>query len=672
MLDLKRANRRKDCGAVRLVSNLRIGFSSSCVKPLFAVDTPVKVLQSWYFQMWEWQDATWHRLNSKDAKILEKAYLQDPSGCWPLTLGPHESCYQVDFFAMKQRSRNGRVRNLRRKEIPEIQVEAPEVVEAPAEAIPDVVPSDMEPLAQAVQEIPIPVPELLLPPAQDWSPPLNEAMEASLGRAEALVEACQALEEVVQEMPEAWQVPSDFGSLQSLQRSVALGRVVLVKGSWLALAFEPFSLGVADLPTRHTLPPEAIWTQMDSLDEATAAQRLVVLSADCAQESAASLSQQLGRANRLLSEGNAAKEERGVFLDCCSLYLDQSEGEISQCWRDTSEWLASPFTTKWLLSDAGSSGPRCWERHLAALRRSSHGGVFQVEFNTELMPLLTTPQVTPDALDSLLQEKSFRRPEDLEIAKALYREAFHRMVRSQEVMDCSNLDWDDFHMLQLAEVLIHCKSLVKLILAENRAGDFGFEALASRLPDTLEILDFSGNRFGDEGLRHLARHLPPRLRQLCLSSNHFGEPGMEALVKTLPDCSQLSSLSLARVPLAGASLSQLVALKALRHLCLNEAHLGCEGVLHLTLPTSLEELLLDGNSLGDAGLRMLTPKLPGSLQLLSLSDNGLRDAGLRALAPSTRSLRTLRVNSNHFTTQALQELGLSSPETKILAMHQRP
>ena len=29
---------------------------------------PVKVLQSWYFQMWEWQDATWHRLNSTELK----------------------------------------------------------------------------------------------------------------------------------------------------------------------------------------------------------------------------------------------------------------------------------------------------------------------------------------------------------------------------------------------------------------------------------------------------------------------------------------------------------------------------------------------------------------------------------------------------------------------------
>ncbi|CAL1173960.1 unnamed protein product [Cladocopium goreaui] len=622
--------------------------------------------------MWEWQDATWHRLNSKDAKILEKAYLQDPSGCWPLTLGPHESCYQVDFFAMKQRSRNGRVRNLRRKEVAEIHVEPPEVVEAPAQAIPDVLQADMGP----PQEI-LPA-ELLLPPVQDWSQ--KEAMEA-LGQAEALVEACQApviSEEVVP--PEAWQVPSDFGSLQSLQRSVALGRVVLVKGSWLALAFEPFSLGLADLPTRATLPPEAIWTQMDSLDEASAAERLVVLSAEAAaQESAGSLSRQLGRANRFFGDGDVkSKEERGVFLDCCTLYLDHSEEQISQ-WRDTCEWLSSPFTTKWLLSDgdsvsgvdSGVSGRRCWERHLASLQRSGRG-VFQVEFNTELVPLLTTPQVTPEALESLLEEKSFQRPEDLEIAKALYREAFHRMARSLEVMDCSGLDWDDFHMLQLAEVLIHCKSLVKLILAENRLGDFGLEALASRLPETLEILDFSGNCLGDEGLKHLARHLPPRLRQLCLSSNNFGEPGLGALVETLPDCLQLSSLRLARVPLAGASLSRLVGLKALRHLCLNEAHLGCEGVLHLTLPTSLEELLLDGNSLGDAGLRMLTPKLPSSLQLLSLSDNGLRDAGLRALAPSTRSLRTLRVNSNHFTTQALQELGLSSPETKILAMNQRP
>ena len=27
--------------------------------------------------MWEWQDATWHRVNSKDAQVLEAAYSQD-------------------------------------------------------------------------------------------------------------------------------------------------------------------------------------------------------------------------------------------------------------------------------------------------------------------------------------------------------------------------------------------------------------------------------------------------------------------------------------------------------------------------------------------------------------------------------------------------------------------
>ena len=26
--------------------------------------------------MWEWQDATWHRINSKDAQVLEDAYSQ--------------------------------------------------------------------------------------------------------------------------------------------------------------------------------------------------------------------------------------------------------------------------------------------------------------------------------------------------------------------------------------------------------------------------------------------------------------------------------------------------------------------------------------------------------------------------------------------------------------------
>ena len=40
---------------------------------------PVKVLQSWYFQMWEWQDATWHRLNSTE---LKHSWGEPPTARW--------------------------------------------------------------------------------------------------------------------------------------------------------------------------------------------------------------------------------------------------------------------------------------------------------------------------------------------------------------------------------------------------------------------------------------------------------------------------------------------------------------------------------------------------------------------------------------------------------------
>jgi len=517
--------------------------------------------------------------------------------------------------------------------------------------------------------VPLPLePELL---AKDWTVELQEAVS----RAEAVVEECGMSGEATQEEA-APAASSNFGSLEDLKRSLDLGHVVLVKGPWLALAMQPFSLGHADLPRRPELPPEAIWTQMDQLDETSAPQRLMVIShcfAEDDQEAATSLAALLR---------HVAFEDVGIFFDCCSLYQEPRSDEedllFQKGLRDSCAWYASPFTTKWLLGSIDDTrGWRLWERCMAQLMilRSSKK-VFQVvemlgpNDDLEQCHIMVTPQVTPDVFDVLVEEKRTFGLHDAAMAKAFYREAYFSIVSSLQWMDCSQNSWDDFHMLQLAEVLIHCNALVKLILAENRISDFGLETLTRRLPKTLEILDLSQNSFGDDGLEEFSGHLPPRLRQLCLNSNQFGAQGLEALLKGLSHCEHLSSLSLARVPLGGACLPNFASLQALRHLCLNEAHLGCEGMLQLSLPKSLEELLLDDNALGDAGLRLLVPKLPLQLKLLSLSENGLRDSGLRALQP-LRQLRTLRVNSNHLTPKALADLRVAI-STEILALKQRP
>jgi len=66
--------------------------------------------------MWEWQDATWHRVNSKDAQVLEAAYSQDAMGLHYLAMGPHKRLYQIDFSVMKQWNQvSGSMRYLRRK-----------------------------------------------------------------------------------------------------------------------------------------------------------------------------------------------------------------------------------------------------------------------------------------------------------------------------------------------------------------------------------------------------------------------------------------------------------------------------------------------------------------------------------------------------------------------------
>ena len=47
------------------------------------------------------------------------------------------------------------------------------------------------------------------------------------------------------------------------------------------------------------------------------------------------------------------------------------------------------------------------------------------------------------------------------------------------------------------------------------------EALAVRLPPTLEVLDLYLNPLGDEGVVALAASLPPTLRELDLQGTHF-------------------------------------------------------------------------------------------------------------------------------------------------------
>lgn len=573
--------------------------------------------------MWEWQDASWHRLNSKDAGALEAAYLQDPLGCCPVALGPNESCYEVDFASMKQRSRgSGRVRNLRRK----------------------------APLQEVVLQVHAQA-------SADWQEELHEV----LNRAEALAEEAKVCSEI--EPPVAEALPSvDFGSLQSLQRSLDLGRVVLLRGAWLVCHTDCLQ----SVPT--FLPAEALW---EGPLVAAPAPAPLVLSLGTNVLDAGEL--------QVLAELVSNQASQGIFLDCCSL-ADPSEGQ-----RDLCEWFASPFTTKCFarsaaVDDASISrcGLRCFQQQLGCLGAGAE--VYEVlGLNSEsaesvpaLQEVAPSVQVTPEAFDIMMKSMDFQRAEDLEIFKELYREAFSSLVGAREWMDCSGLAWEDFQMIQLAEVLVHSKSLVKLVLAENHVGDLGLETLAPCLPETLELLDLSRNYIEHQGLECLAQYLPHRLRQLCLSYNPFGARGMEGLVRSLPKCSQLHSLRLAGISGIASVELDFAPLTALRHLCLNEVQLGQEGLVHLSLPDALEDLQLDNNQLCD--LSPLVLRLPPSLRTLALSENELSDQGLVSLNLSLhcfRSLQTLRVNFNHISTQVLGELQQKAPQLQIFAAHQQ-
>ncbi|CAJ1354198.1 unnamed protein product [Effrenium voratum] len=565
--------------------------------------------------LWEWQDATWHRLNSKDASILEAAYLQDPEGACPLSLGPHECCYEVDFSVMQQRNRaSGKIRNLRRKARPT--AERQEELEGQ--------------LKEAVEKAESVAKEAAS--AQAFLPPLpQERSEQSLQR-EPLVEA-------------------EFGSLAALQRSISSGAVVLLRGSWLARR---------ELKDLREAPPEACWRGPLDLDTP----KLVAVSG--LQEDQPERFELLKRLVDLQLQQ----------LDDFALFLDTTCAPEASEWAKLGamvEWFASPFTTTWSLTR--SFAPWTWlQRCLAQLASNSREKLLEVSDLDERLDWAHSLPLVPPAFDVILSEMHFQRPKDFEIIKGLYKEAFERVLGAREWMDFSGFGLDDFHAVQLAEVLLHSQSLVKLVLAENQISDLGMQALAPQLPASLKLLDLSQNSVGDLGVSALAKHLPPRLQQLCLSSNTFGAEGLETLLRRLPSCLDLTSLRLARLPLGRAGLSlDLGQLRSVARLSLAEVQLG-QWVAALHLPPQLEELQLDENCLGDPGLIALAPKLAtcNTLRSLSLNENAFADAGLRALARALPPcLRSLRVNMNYITPQALQELRSFLPELEVYAFNQR-
>ena len=201
---------------------------------------------------------------------------------------------------------------------------------------------------------------------------------------------------------------------------------------------------------------------------------------------------------------------------------------------------------------------------------------------------------------------------------------------------------------------MHSQQLVKLVLSENQVGDDGMEAIAAKLPSSLEILDISHNKIGDFGASHLANALArlPELRQLYISANGFGEPGLADIASQLPLCPNLSTLRAAKLGLGdGLKALSMVLSRCpnLQNLSLKENQMGnaAASVLASTLTPFIEELLLDDNGIGDVGIRAIAGRLKDCkrLRVLSLNENCFGDSGAGALVralPSCPTMCTLR------------------------------
>ncbi|CAE7444859.1 Nlrc5 [Symbiodinium microadriaticum] len=650
--------------------------------------------------MWEWQDATWHRVNSKDAQVLEAAYSQDAMGLHYLAMGPHKRLYQIDFSVMKQWNQvSGSMRYLRRK----ARAVQENVLESESE-------KELNQLEEAFLKA-----ELLVAEAADCRniievPEIAPCIEAELGGQNAGAEkedilqthranGLLALQPGVLKASE--KEAEDFARLPMLQRSVERGHIGLLRASWLrGLLAEPSQ----PLPQRQALPPEAFWNDFSSLT-GNVSSRLLVVSHFWQEEQPESDCQMLELLAKMVEKHSQrlSLEEHGtefaIFLDWCSLYQqprsEDEEATYQRSLQDMSAWYASPCTTKWFMpsSDSIHIWP-CLQRMLANLSSESlvvEASEAVAQSSCPLSPSRPTllqasgasgsPPTTPSAFNLMIQSQGFDE-HVVSLAQSLYHKAFTAVLGAQEWMDFSSRGWDDFHALRLAEVLVHSQHLVKLVLSENSISDVGMEAIAACLPGTLQILDISHNIISDVGAGCLAGALAklPELRQLYISANSFGENGFAALASKLPLCQKLSTLRAAKLGLGDALQALALVLPQcpnLQSLCLNENQMGSASasLLASTLTSFIEELQLDDNAIGDVGIRALAGRFKDSshLRLLSLNENCFGDSGAAALAralPSCPALRTLRVSCNHISPQALNRLRLAVPGLNLFAFGQ--
>jgi Ran GTPase-activating protein (RanGAP) involved in mRNA processing and transport len=152
-----------------------------------------------------------------------------------------------------------------------------------------------------------------------------------------------------------------------------------------------------------------------------------------------------------------------------------------------------------------------------------------------------------------------------------------------------------------------------------------------------------------------------KLKRLALNDNRISADGLAALV-TAPFFRQLEELNLRNNPLGvGIAAFAQAKMPHLKKLHLNRCDLNADALTllaHGNVLATVEELVLDDNALGDAGMKVLAQSpLLQNLITLNLNNCVIRLAGSRALAQADLpKLRALWLNYNPLTSTGIVAL----------------
>ncbi|XP_041029885.1 NACHT, LRR and PYD domains-containing protein 3-like [Carcharodon carcharias] len=225
----------------------------------------------------------------------------------------------------------------------------------------------------------------------------------------------------------------------------------------------------------------------------------------------------------------------------------------------------------------------------------------------------------------------------------------------------------------LATVIDHCNEMQELNLNNCRLGSEGIQRLAPVL-HKCKILRLRGNYLTDEGMKLLSatlRRPDCKIQTLDLCSNDISHMDAQPLAMGLTSNSSLTQLFLSKNKLGDTGVKSLCEALSNCHckiqtleLCENLIRNNAVDQLIFTVSNNrfLTCLNLNKNKLGDQGLKLLTVTLSQQscpIQTLQLEDNGMTDASAEELTRipiRNLSMTRLNLSKNLFTDQSINAL----------------